>query len=60
MAELIDEMRSRYTLGYHPSATQPDGKFCRITLEPTPHFYSTHPGLTPKMLILHSKSGYFR
>ncbi|MGA2674080.1 MAG: VWA domain-containing protein [Terracidiphilus sp.] len=60
LAELIDAMRTRYTLGYRPSATQPEGKFCRIAVELTPHFFATHPELTAKMLAIHAKRGYYR
>lgn len=60
LAELIDEMRHRYTLGYRPSAAQPDGKFCRTAVELTAHFYAAHSGLTPKMLAIHAKTGYYR
>jgi VWFA-related protein len=60
MAELIDVLRSRYTLGYRPSATRPDGTFCRIEVKLTPQFYAAHPGLTAKMLAIHTRSGYYR
>ena len=33
LAQLIDEIRSRYTLGYYPSVKQPKGKFCEIKLQ---------------------------
>jgi VWFA-related protein len=32
LAQLIEEIRSRYTLGYYPSVKQPKGKFCEIKL----------------------------
>jgi len=33
LAQLIDEIRSRYTVGYYPSVKQPKGKFCEIKLQ---------------------------
>lgn len=60
LSELIDEMRNRYTLGYRPPATQPNGKFCRIEVELTPHFYAAHLGLKPKMLAIRARTGYYR
>src|SRR5262249_21687193 len=30
LAEAIDGLRSRYTIGYRPSDTKPAGTFCRI------------------------------
>jgi VWFA-related protein len=60
MAELIDELRSRYTLGYRPTPTQPSGKLCRIDLELTKHFYNAHLDLTAKKLAIHSRTGYYR
>ena len=30
LAEAIDGLRSRYTIGYHPTAAKPAGTFCRI------------------------------
>jgi VWFA-related protein len=36
LAELIDDLRSRYTIGYRPSESKPAGTFCklRVTLSP--------------------------
>jgi VWFA-related protein len=33
LAKLIDDLRTRYTLAYYPSASQPKGKFCEIKLQ---------------------------
>jgi len=30
LAEVLDEPRSRYTIGYDPSASKPLGTFCRF------------------------------
>jgi VWFA-related protein len=60
MAELIDAMRSRYTLGYRPTAVQPEGKLCRITVELTPHFFAAHPEVAAKTLTIHARKSYYR
>jgi hypothetical protein len=36
LAQLIDELRARYTIGYRPSDTQPAGMFRKITVKPAP------------------------
>jgi VWFA-related protein len=55
LAQLIDEIRTRYTLGYYPSAKQPKGKFCEIKLQIR--------GETEKRVgrvLLRTKKGYYR
>ncbi len=32
-AEMIDEIRTRYTIAYYPSARQATGTFCRIKVQ---------------------------
>jgi Ca-activated chloride channel family protein len=36
LAQLIDEIRTRYTLGYYPSAKQPKGTFCELKVRVKP------------------------
>ena len=60
MADMIDAMRNRYTLGYRPANAVPDGKFCRVVVKLTPHFFATHPGLKPKAVAVRTKLGYYR
>jgi VWFA-related protein len=36
LALLIDDLRMRYTLGYHPSAQKAKGKYCAIKVKLTP------------------------
>jgi VWFA-related protein len=36
LAALIDDLRMRYSLGYHPSVQKPKGKFCTIKVKLTP------------------------
>jgi VWFA-related protein len=55
LAQLIDEIRTRYTLGYYPSVKQPKDKFCEIKLRIKPE--------TEKRLgkmIVRTKKGYYR
>lgn len=55
LAELIDQIRTRYTLGYYPSENQPKGKFCEIKVQIRPE--------TQKSLgrvIVRTKRGYYR
>ena len=55
LAQMIDEIRTRYTIGYYPSAKQPKGKFCEIKLQINPD--------TEKRLgriVVRTKKGYYR
>jgi hypothetical protein len=36
LAQLIDDLHARYTLGYHPSDPQPAGSFRKIRVELSP------------------------
>jgi hypothetical protein len=48
LADLIDQIRTRYSLGYRPSAEQPAGKFCQIKLTVSPDS------------LVKAKRGYYR
>lgn len=55
LAALIDDLRMRYSLGYHPSAQRPKGKFCRIKVRLAPE--------TRKQLgnvEVEARQGYYR
>src|SRR5215467_4033829 len=55
LAALIDDLRMRYSLGYHPSALKPKGKFCRIKVQLAPE--------TRKLLgnvEVEAREGYYR
>jgi hypothetical protein len=60
LADLIDELRERYTLGYKPSTAEPAGKYCRLQLALSPAVYSERPGLRRGSLVVRTKSGYYR
>ena len=47
LADLIDQIRTRYSLGYRASVDQPPGKFCEIKL-----IVSTD--------VVKAKRGYYR
>ncbi|HEY6271224.1 MAG TPA: VWA domain-containing protein [Terriglobales bacterium] len=55
LADLIDEIRERYSLGYRPSTRKPEGKYCAIKVKLAPEFRRAQ-----KNLIVEAKSGYYR
>jgi hypothetical protein len=57
---LIDQLRSRYTLGYKPGVAAPQGKFCKISLQLTPEWIRDHPELRKQGVAVLARSGYYR
>lgn len=55
LAQMIDEIRTRYTLGYYPSAMQPKDKFCDIKVKVTPEADERE-----GQLVVRTKKGYYR
>ena len=55
LAELIDDLRLRYSLSYHPSEQKPKGKFCKIKVKLAPEVKKAQ-----KDLIIEAKQGYYR
>lgn len=55
LAQLIDELRARYTIGYRPSDSQPAGTFRKIRVELVPSGT-----LRPKEWIVLARQGYYR
>lgn len=55
LAQLIDQIRTRYTIGYHPSVNQPEGKFCEIKIQ---IWKQTEKRTGP--LLVRTKQGYYR
>ena len=55
LADLIDDLRSRYTIGYRPTEEKPAGTFCKIEV-------SLAPGgtLRPKEWKVLARTGYYR
>ena len=55
LAQLIDELRARYTIGYRPSDPQPAGTFRRIHVELAPSS-----ALRPREWTVMARQGYYR
>lgn len=55
LAELIDDLRLRYTLGYSPSVAKPQGTFCTIKVELAPEVKKLQ-----KDLVVEARQGYYR
>jgi len=55
LAKMIDEIRTRYTIAYYPSAQKPKGTFCRLKLRITPE---AEKRLGP--VRVRTKTGYYR
>jgi VWFA-related protein len=60
LAELLDELRSRYTLGYKPAASAPEGKFCKLRVTLSPEAYAKHPEWKKSDIAVRAESGYYR
>jgi VWFA-related protein len=60
LALLIDRMRARYTLGFKPTRAEPQGKFCKLTLQLNPEFLRDHHELRKSDFVVLTKSGYYR
>jgi VWFA-related protein len=55
LALLIDDLRLRYTLGYHPSRQKPKGKYCVIKVKLTPDARKVLGNV-----IVEARQGYYR
>lgn len=55
LATLIDDIRLRYNLGYHPQGDKPKGKYCTIQVKLSPEAKKSHPAVT-----IEARQGYFR
>jgi Ca-activated chloride channel family protein len=55
LAEVLDELRSRYTIGYQPSASKPPGTFCRLQVA-----LSAEAPLRPQEWTVLARAGYYR
>ena len=52
---MIDDLRMRYNLGYHPSAQKPRGKYCAIKVKLAPEVKKTMGDV-----VVEAKQGYYR
>jgi hypothetical protein len=55
LAQLIDDIRLRYTLGYHPSLTRQKGRFCAIKVKLSPDVQRTEHNP-----LVEARRGYYR
>lgn len=55
LASLIDDIRMRYTLAYHPAGQKPKGKFCAIEVKLAPGTKKTH-----QDAVVEARAGYYR
>lgn len=55
LADVIDSVRGRYTIGYRPAEDKPPGTFCRVKVELTPDA-----PLRPKEWRVLTRAGYYR
>jgi len=60
LALLLDQLRSRYTLGYKPAASVPEGKFCKLRVTLTPQAYRDHPEWKKSEIEVLAETGYYR
>ncbi len=60
LATLIEEIRSRYTIGFVPVAGQAAGGFHRVKVTLTAHAFQTHPELQRGHVTVEARSGYYR
>lgn len=55
LAALIDDLRMRYSLSYHPSAQKPKGKFCTIKVKLAPEVKKSVGDV-----VVEARQGYYR
>jgi len=55
LAEVLDDLRSRYTIGFHPAQAKPPGTFCRLRVALSPDA-----PLRPQEWTVLARAGYYR
>jgi hypothetical protein len=55
LSQLIDQLRSRYTVGFRPKGTKAPGTFCKLRVELAPDG-----ALRPKEWKVLARQGYYR
>jgi VWFA-related protein len=55
LAEVLDELRSRYTIGYHPAESKPAGTFCKVHVALSPQA-----PIRPQDWNVLTRAGYYR
>ena len=60
LAELIDQLRERYTLGYKPSTSKPAGTYCKLHLALSANAYQEQSDLRKRSVLVRMRQGYYR
>jgi VWFA-related protein len=60
LAELLDQLRARYTLGYVPSSAKPAGTFCKTEVTLAVNAYKEHGGFRKSEAAVRARRGYYR
>jgi VWFA-related protein len=60
LAELIDQLRERYTLGYKPSTSRPAGTYCKLHLTLNSAAHQAHSDLLKDGVLVRTRQGYYR
>ena len=60
LAELIDQLRERYTLGYKPSTSKPAGTYCKLHLALSSTAYEEPSDLRKGSVFVRVRRGYYR
>lgn len=60
LAELIDELRERYTFGYKPSMSRPAGTYCKLHLTINSAAYKEYSELGKSSSLVRTRQGYYR
>ena len=60
LAELIDQLRERYTLGYKPSTARPAGTYCKLHLALSSAAYEPPSDLRKGSVLVRVRQGYYR
>ena len=58
LAELVDQIRLRYTIGYKPSMAKPEGTYCKLQLKLAPEALKARADL--RKLRVRTRQGYYR
>jgi hypothetical protein len=58
LAELVDQIRLRYTIGYKPSMAKPEGTYCKLQLNLAPEALKARADL--RKLRVRTRQGYYR
>jgi VWFA-related protein len=58
LAELVDQIRLRYTIGYKPSIAKPEGTYCKLQLKLAPEALKARADL--RKLRVRTRQGYYR